>query len=157
MDCYIAFSNALGCKLHSLIQLILDFLSGVVFSPVFEVCSDCRRAFLSCLFPWFSLVIYLTYSLTCCSHEAISLLWIFYTKISTVFESALGLELPYTLFQIRSDSLSLEPLYSERLPVPWAKSLGHCSRAGGGNSVFIFLRWHSWFISWTLGGSRKSS
>lgn len=39
--------------------------------------------------------------------------------------------------------------------LPWAKSLSHCYRAGGGDESFFFLGWHSWFIRRALGRSRS--
>lgn len=67
---------------------------------MFEVCSDPRIALLCC----FSLVKPLAYGSTCCFHGATSLILITYPLTTIILDMILKLEVPYTLFQIKSVS-----------------------------------------------------
>lgn len=77
------------------------------------------------------------------------------TKSLFAFESILCLELPHTLFQMKSVPVgrALAFLVLKSCLFPWAKSLSHKSGAGGGDSDHLLLQWHPCFVSsvrWAL-------
>lgn len=75
--------------------------AGVVLSVVFKLYSEPRRV-LSCLFPVVLYGKFTSPGLDFCSHRVIGLFIFAYYKISTLYQSALSLELLHILFQTRS-------------------------------------------------------